>query len=399
MKTMIKKRMAVLGVLIALVMAIVSMGAFMAPAEAVSVSTLSASTHTPLFSPNGQINVPQAQNILLALGDLDNPDNIIDRETEFRLFPMAGSGYVLNLSRLYWRIVHVDGDRVTFWASGAYRTSQFHNVLLGGSSGQGSLSPDISFPMPEEQQPMQIERDRLPNTDMDFVIDGEMSQNAGGQYAPLYRDSLLRQNLLADFAVLTSLIPSLNNHILTQGTAEDGANLTDRIWIPSRAEYVIGGVWRSSLAAALFNSHGFHGSAWLRCHNTTAGSEHLARIITSTGTLSSVTATSIRSVRPALHISLESLRNAVFHGETDGGDVSDGDNTYGEYNDTDNDTDGDINDGQCEDGYYADEEESGGFGAFIGGLYPWQQIGGTVVIVLIVAGIASVLGIRLKKRR
>ena len=226
-------------------------------------------TRGSLFQTTGELSALRAQQILDAIGDLSNEDNVIDRETPFRLFPTVATNYARELSQSQWRIVDVDGDNVTMFATQPYRSSYF-NV---------DLEPNIT-----------------------------------------YGTSTLRHNLVGDWNVLASAIPRVNDHVNRYGGSANGANANDRIWIPCfEANNVI---WH-------FNSHlGANQLWWARgfLNDThaltvdTAGYSHGHAMTDELG------------VRPALHISLESLESAVEVGYV------------GNYNDNDEDTDTNDND-------------------------------------------------------
>ncbi|MCL2846272.1 MAG: hypothetical protein FWE38_01135, partial [Firmicutes bacterium] len=162
----------------------------------------------------------------------------------FRLFPDTGSGHVLALSRLMWRVVHVDGDRVTLWAAGAYRNSQFH------------LAGDI----------------------------------------PVYLKSHLRQNLLSDFTGL-----GLLNHIQLHSVC---SGVYDHIWVPTLAE--VNG-WDLTVAQRSFDPNGFWQNAWLRSHQGTQFPNNAHIILGQAGVASSAHGILWCAVRPALHLSLGAL--------------------------------------------------------------------------------------------
>ncbi|MCL2556833.1 MAG: hypothetical protein FWE03_07480, partial [Firmicutes bacterium] len=185
-----------------------------------------------------------------------------NRTAQFRLFPDIGTGHTLLLSRLYFRIAHTDAstDRITLWASGAYRNSQFHGALL-----------------PENGNNHRVEE---------------------------YRNSLLRSNLTRDFEGITSVVPSILSYILAHGTSTDGANAEDRIWIPSWQE--INTEWGLSEDEKRFEPNGFWRNAWLRSHSPSfMANAHI--MLSETGVVSSANATLVCAVRPALHLSLRAL--------------------------------------------------------------------------------------------
>ena len=175
---------------------------------------IGASTSIALFGTNGAINTTQAQNILNNLNAART--NVVNRDTQFRLFSSTGTADVNRLSNLNWRMTNISGDRVTFWASGAYRDSVFHPVL--------------------------------------------------GQASSVYSTSQLRDNVLANFTTLTSgWTPAVRDaNILTQGTSTNNANTSDRMWIPSAGEVQNLGTWGLSNAQRGYTANGFDGTAWLR---------------------------------------------------------------------------------------------------------------------------------------
>ncbi|MCL2846509.1 MAG: hypothetical protein FWE38_02345, partial [Firmicutes bacterium] len=181
----------------------------------------------------------------------------------FRLFPDTGSGHVLALSRLMWRVVHVDGDRVTLWAAGAYRNSVFHSHL---HSDPGSVN---------------------------------------GTALPLYRYSDLRNNVLGDWVGLVSLLP-ISQHVLAQGTDTFGANPNDPLWIPSfSGEANLGAAWGMTEQLRSFDRNGFSINAWSRQRGQNTFS--LMNVFTFEGEAWTRTGTFESSVRPALHLSLGAL--------------------------------------------------------------------------------------------
>ncbi|MCL2846384.1 MAG: InlB B-repeat-containing protein [Firmicutes bacterium] len=225
-----------------------------------------AATNIHLFNTNGTLNATQATNILNALNA--NNTAVANRDTQFRLFPDVGSGNVLNLSRLTWRITHVNGDRVTLWASAAYRNSQYH-------------------------------------TANSFIA---------------YNNSTIRSNLLADWGGITAGIAGLGTHVLSHGTTATHANTADLIWLPELADVgsnnsagVRSGTWNMTPAERTYNANGFSTSAFLRSPNdawaasvTTNGNAHA----------NGWSWNASHAVRPALHLSLSSLAQASSLGGT-----------------------------------------------------------------------------------
>jgi len=168
----------------------------------------------PLFDGNGNIQTTQASTILANMNA--GRTQILNRDIEFRLFTQAGSGDVQTLSNLGWRMTHINGDRITFWASGAYRNSQFN------------MQPSAA------------------------------SHN--------YANSTLRSNVLGNFGTLTSAwTPAVRDaNILTQGTTLQNANTNDRMWIPSAQEVQASGTWGLTQGQRAYAANGNLGNAWLR---------------------------------------------------------------------------------------------------------------------------------------
>ncbi|MCL2556835.1 MAG: M64 family metallo-endopeptidase, partial [Firmicutes bacterium] len=216
-----------------------------------------------LFDGRGEIDSAVVQSIL----DKLNHDNtrVIDRNTSFQLFPSVGTGHPLNLSRLRWRVVDVDSanDRITIWAAGAYRNSRF-NALESG-------------------------------------------------VMPPYSRSELRNNLLTDWGGVTSSIPRINNYILRHGSSLVGANANDPIWIPSDEEIRLDwGLGNTGYAQyRRFQMNEFNERAWTRTIRSAGYANQKWTIPYDGGTRLWVTGTTQRAVRPALHLSLSALQEAV----------------------------------------------------------------------------------------
>ena len=214
-----------------------------------------------LFGSNGTINATIATQILSALNSTNTAP--IDRTTEFRLFPDTGTGHTLALSRLYWRITHVAGDRVTLWASQPYRASRYH---------------------PGER-------------DDDFIE---------------YRNSELQTRLLNDFSFIQNIA---GDAILRQNTDVDDANPSDMIWLPSEQEVRNGGLWGlnetlRSFDGNVLNLSRFTFSTWLRNRHFLNTQRHPS--VADNGNIVYWTGAWFgddgeRGVRPALHLSLSKL--------------------------------------------------------------------------------------------
>ncbi|MCL2556601.1 MAG: hypothetical protein FWE03_06280, partial [Firmicutes bacterium] len=183
-----------------------------------------------------------------------------NRTAQFRLFPDIGTGHTLLLSRLYFRIAHTDAsaDRITLWAAGAYRNSQFHGALL-----------------PENGNNHRVEE---------------------------YRNSLLRSRLKEDFAPIHQIA---GDNILRQGVTSDGANAEDRIWIPSWQELGING-WNVPLELRGFDTNGNSDRAWLRMRSGLSVNWQVT-VWEGTGIDWAGLPTNNFAVRPALHLSLRAL--------------------------------------------------------------------------------------------
>ena len=192
-----------------------------------------------LFNSNGTMNAVYAQNIMRAASNLD-------RNTQFRLFPSVGesASTVLSLSNTAWRILNVEGDRVTLWAASAYRNAAFNT----SSEVANGVNANVYF---------------HPN-----------------------RSSNVRNTIVADFAELNGLIPGLANHVPIHGTTAVNANYHDHMWLPSELEVQNGGTWSLNDAQRSYATRGFHTWAWLRTPG--AGDTTNARGVTSSG--ASVTA-------------------------------------------------------------------------------------------------------------
>ena len=258
---------------------------FISPQQAIQAE---ASTAIALFNTTGQMTRQQAQNIMNALGDTPADSSSINRNTQFRLFPdiELSSTHATALSRLHWRIVNVDGDRVTFWASDSYRSIGF--------------------------------------------------MSTSSMY-PVYSESILRQFLLSDFTHLTSEIPNINNHILIKGSSVDGAVAGDRIFIPSLQEVQNGGTWGLNTALRSFPRMGdaaSFGRVWLR--TPASFNPLLGGLVSYNGSVSAGLGTGSHSrVRPALHISLQSIQEAADVG-AGGGTVRPPDDNNGNGNNNNN---------------------------------------------------------------
>ena len=170
-----------------------------------------------LFSTDGTINGAVAREILNALNE--DHTAVDDRDTEFRLFSENTTNTnVQNLSNLTWRLTHVDGDRITLWAAGAYRNSQF-------------------------------------------------AANAQTTTAHQYSGSAVRTNLTTDFnAIFNGFTAANQNNILTLGTTADNANTNDRIWLPTVNN--VNTNWGLTADQRAFAANGFNANAWLRTHQT-----------------------------------------------------------------------------------------------------------------------------------
>jgi len=266
---------------------------FISPSQTIQAE---ASTAISLFNANGQMTRVQAQNILNALGDTPADNSSINRNTQFRLFPdiEITSTHATALSRLHWRIVNVDGDRVTFWASDSYRSIGF--------------------------------------------------MSTSSMY-PVYSESILRQFLLSDFNNLTSEIPNLNNHVLIKGTTIDGAVASDRIFIPSLQEVQNSGTWGLNTALRSFPRMGdaaSFGRVWLRTPATF--NPLLGGLVSYNGSTSAGLGTGSHSrIRPALHISLQSLQEAADDGAGGGTVRPPDDNNGGGNNNNNNGNNGNNN--------------------------------------------------------
>jgi len=237
-----------------------------------------ASTSISLFNVSGQMTRVQAQNILDALGDTPAVNTSIDRNMKFRLFPQVTlpSNHANNLMSLNWRITQTNGDRVTFWAVDGYRTSVFNTAAVGSPSSDYSVS-------------------------------------------------ILRENLLNDYAYIAARFPTLLDSILTKNTTSENAVVADRIWIPSVLEVGIGGVWAMTPSLRSFDA--FHGNdnAWLR----TAATANLAYFLTADGSVENASLVPLSNqlvVRPALHISLAAIQEAAESGAGGGAIVPPGNN-------------------------------------------------------------------------
>ena len=223
----------------------------------------------PLFGFFGDLSESAVERLLNTLSE--DHTEVRDRDTQFMLFPNIGTGNTLELSRLMWRVVTVDGDRVTLWATGAYRTSQFHNNTTSGT---------------------------------------------GGHNMPLYRDSLVRTNLLHDFNHLLNSSMIDSEIILPYGSDHDGANPSDIIWLPSENHAVVlnGDNWNwwglSTAQSRPFHSHGSgNWNSWLR---TSANNQvDSAVVINQSFNRDWRAGTTSHGIRPALHLSLSALQNAA----------------------------------------------------------------------------------------
>ncbi|MCL2556803.1 MAG: hypothetical protein FWE03_07320 [Firmicutes bacterium] len=280
-KKNLRKKIILLVTAIALTITIALGGLFIPSSNQTAVQIAQANTlptGASLFMANGNIHVGQAQNILYAIRNRQS----IDRETEFRLFPLVHDRgeAVANLSRLSFRIMSVTNDRITFWASSAYRNSVYNSTLYDPETGAPSTWNDGGVP-------------------------------------PLYSESELRTNLLADFTALSSAVPHLTSHVMTQNTNIHGARPSDRIWIPSSQEMGING-WRLTAEDISFEGGEFGSSIWARNISSTFPQQVVVYV--EAGTLTSGGAQLSRGVRPALHISLESLINAVEGQDNNGSD-------------------------------------------------------------------------------
>ncbi|MCL2846678.1 MAG: hypothetical protein FWE38_03235, partial [Firmicutes bacterium] len=160
---------------------------------------VAAAVNISLFNANGTLNPTQSQNILNTLNAARN--GVTNRTAEFRLFPDVGAGQVLATSRLNFRVAHVNGDRVTLWASTASHNQVFNT-----------------------------------NT-------GTMSGIAGNVYWNAARSSSLRDNVITNWNGIAAGIPGINDHTHTQAVTTYNANQNDRLWIPSEAEVRDGGTW------------------------------------------------------------------------------------------------------------------------------------------------------------
>jgi len=231
-----------------------------------------ASTTISLFNATGRMTRSQAQNILNAIGNTPNDMTTVDMAMPFRLFPdiTFNSNHSTNLARLNWRIVHIGGNRITFLATAPYRNSPFSTT--------GGLC---------------------------------------------YLVSDLRVNLITDFNYINTRLGGLNDYILPLGAVPTNhnheaarVNENDRIWIPSRYEFITR--WRLlNHGLGGFDNGSFNARSWLRNQSTT-GSQSISSM-SSAGVLGSVgDSTRVYSVRPALHISLHSIREAVEYGASGG---------------------------------------------------------------------------------
>ena len=169
---------------------------------------------TPLFSLTGAMNENQAADILTNI----NGGNVVNRNLEFRLFSDTGLATtdVGRLSRLNWRMTNVDGDRVTFWASGAYRNSQFRQTT--------------------------------------------------GVNTQVYSGSTLHNNINNNFASLVSgWAPSVvSANIPTLGVSSDHGSTSDRMWLPRVADVENSGAWSLNSTSRQFATNTFNANAWLR---------------------------------------------------------------------------------------------------------------------------------------
>ena len=201
-----------------------------------------------LFNLDGTVNVANAEAILEAL-------DANDRETSFRLFPVIGSGATALLSVIEWRIVDSRNNQLTMWASGNYRVSQFNDSV---------------------------------------------------QDEPSYYTSLLRANLLSDFEPILNAIPNLTNHILPHGTTVYGIEY-DLIWVPGGAQLGSGvNSWGLNNALRIATPASV---SWQRSRNFTFTSMF---VVLSVGTYNNARPqTNYEGVRPALHLDLQALRDAI----------------------------------------------------------------------------------------
>ncbi|MCL2570678.1 MAG: hypothetical protein FWE16_05770, partial [Firmicutes bacterium] len=151
------------------------------------------SVQNSLFNLDGTINGQIAANILR---DLNEDNTAVDyRGAYFRLFPDHGTGHTLSLSQSFWRVAHVDGDRIAMWSWNAYRTARFNPMAPN----------NINLPIHTN-----------------------------------YLSSELRTNILNDFNGLPNAITE-NSAIITADFIArpsidgfGGPRITDRIWLPSR---------------------------------------------------------------------------------------------------------------------------------------------------------------------
>ncbi|MCL2570181.1 MAG: hypothetical protein FWE16_03160, partial [Firmicutes bacterium] len=149
------------------------------------------SIQNSLFNLDGTINGQVAANILRDLNDTNTA--VEYRGARHRLFPDHGTGHTLSLSQTFWRVAHVDGDRIMLWAWNAYRLSVFHQWTSGGF------------------QPIHFN----------------------------YITSPLRTNLLNDFNELPNTITTNSVILPTEIKNNPGtpnATSMDRIWIPTRTQ-------------------------------------------------------------------------------------------------------------------------------------------------------------------
>ena len=255
-----KKKLALLVTALALTITLTLGGIFFQPNQ--MTIEADASTSISLFNHNGEMVRLQAQNILDALGDTPTINTTIDREMQFRLFSEAGlvSTEATALARMRWRITQVNGDKVTFWAYGGYRLSNYNEVGAGN----------------------------------------------------VYSNSVLRTNLINDYTYLLARFPNLPENILPKGTNAHGAVPTDRFWIPSVQEVQNGDVWDLNSHLRSFPAFGTATSSWLR--SATATGTVNAITANTTGDIN-LTGTAVVTVglvvRPALHISLALLQEAA----------------------------------------------------------------------------------------
>jgi len=310
---------------LAVIMTALTLGIFLSPFTPSNQPQIQAeaSTSISLFNATGRMTRSQAQNIMTALGSAPEDITTVDRAMPFRLFPdiTFTSNHASSLTRLNWRIVHIDGDRLTFLAAAPYRNSPFSTT--------GGLC---------------------------------------------YLVSDLRANLITDFNYLNTRLGGLSDYILPLGAVPTNhnheaarVNENDRIWIPSRYEFITR--WRlTSHGLATFDNGSFNARSWLRNQSTT-GAVSISTM-SSAGALGTIIGSyRVYSVRPALHISLQSIIDAANDGASGGTVASPDQNGNGSSNNNNND--------------YANDN--------LAWILFFGLIGGIVVIILLFGIIAKIL--------